>query len=30
MPRKHGKVLSVHYFSADRPKIMKGLMVDLT
>ena len=30
MPGKHEKVLSVHYFSSDRPKITKGLMVDLS
>ena len=29
MPEKHGKVLSVHYFSPDRPKITKELTVDL-
>ena len=29
-PEKYGKVLSVHYISPDRPKIMNGLIVDLS
>ena len=28
-PENTYKVLSVHYFSSDRPKIKKGLMVDI-
>ena len=30
MPENTEKVLSVHYFSAVRLKIMKGLMEDLS
>ena len=30
MPKNTEKVLSVHYYSPDRPKIMKGLMLDLS